>query len=211
MGNYAAEWEAEQARALAAHIGRTVSRLESLADKYRQLRGLLGDVGGQGGGDEVRSPSRQGSRPPLRVDVLDALSDIERFITDLLPFVRGTLRLGPEPRAADRGARVAAGLAVMGSGLAGVYAEDPIVGDAVSSAAWKLERRAAWIFGERSRAFALSDLCRACGLPALWVVPERMVIRCGNPACGDTRPVDVVLPVHTAGGDDSGNVTGKTE
>ena len=197
MGNYAAEWEAEQARALAAHIGRTVSRLESLAEKYRQLRGMLGDVGQPGGGgDEVRTPSRPGSRPPLRVDVLDTLADVERFVDELLPLVRGTLRLGP---AVGAGRAVLAGLAVMGDGLGRVYSEDPGLGDAVSAVAWKLERRAAWIFGERSRAFALTEPCAACGLPALWVVPERMVIRCGNPACGDTRPVDVVLPVHVSG------------
>lgn len=200
MGDYSAAWEAEQARALAAHIGRTVSRLESLAVRYGQLRALLGDVRGPGGGDEVRTPSRPGSRPPLRVDVLDTMADIDRFVAELGPLVRGTLRLGPEPRAADRAGRVLAALDLMASGLAGVYSEDPVVGDAVSRLAWKLERRAGWIFGDRSRAFALSEPCRACGLPAVWVVPERMVIRCGNPACGDTRPVDAVLPVHVSGG-----------
>jgi hypothetical protein len=133
------------------------------------------------------------------VDVLDTLGDVERFVEELLPLVRGTLRLGPGPGAAGRGVRVRAGLAVMAAGLGGVYSEDPGLGDAVSSAAWKLERRAAWIFGERSRAFALTEPCAACGMPALWVVPERMVIRCGNPACGDTRPVDVVLPVYVSG------------
>lgn len=200
MGNYSAAWAEEEGRALAAHIGRTVSRLESLADRYRQLRGMLGDVGQPaGGGDEVRTPSRPGSRPPLRVDVLDTLADVERFVEELLPLVRGTLRLGPEPRAAGRAVRVRSGLSVMAAGLAGVYSEDPGLGDAVSSSAWKLERRAAWIFGDRSRAFALTEPCGSCGMPALWVVPERMVIRCGNPACGATRPVDVVLPVHVSG------------
>lgn len=200
MGDYSEQWAEDERRALAAHIGRTVSRLEALAEKYRQLRGMLGDVGQPGGGgDEVRTPSRPGSRPPLRVDVLDTLGDVERFVGDLLPLVRGTLRLGPDSGGGTAAYRVRAGLALMASGLGGVYSEDPGLGDAVSSAAWKLERRAAWIFGERSRAFALTDPCRACGLPALWVVPERMVIRCGNPACGDTRPVDVVLPVHVSG------------
>lgn len=211
MGDYSADWEAEQARALAAHIGRTVTRLESLALRYGQLRALLGDVRQPGGGDEVRSPSRPGSRPPLRVDVLDTMADIDRFVTELGPLVRGTLRLGPEPRAADRGARASSVLAVMGAGLAGVYAEDPYVGDAVSRAVWKLERRAGWIFGERSRAFALSEPCRACGVPALWVVPERMVIRCGNPSCGDTRAVDAVLPVHVSGSDSNAPEPKKTE
>jgi hypothetical protein len=197
MGNYSAEWAEDEARALAAHIGRTVSRLESLADRYGQLRGMLGDVGQPaGGGDEVRTPSRPGSRPPLRVDVLDLLADVERFVEELLPLVRGTLRLGP---AVGAGRSVLAGLGIMGAGLAGVYSEDPGLGDAVSSAAWKLERRAAWIFGDRSRAFALTEPCASCGMPALWVVPERMVIRCGNPACRATRPVDVVLPVHVSG------------
>lgn len=211
MGNYSQAWAEDEGRALAAHIGRTVSRLESLADRYGQLRRMLGDVGQPAGGDERRTPSRPGSRPPLRVDVLDTLGDVERFVAELLPLVRGTLRLGPEPRAAGRRVRVRDGLALMAAGLGGVYSEDPGLGDAVSSSAWKLERRAAWIFGDRSRAFALTDPCRACGLPALWVVPERMVIRCGNPACGDTRPVDVVLPVYTAGGDGNANMTEKTE
>jgi hypothetical protein len=99
-----------------------------------------------------------------------------------------------------RTARVRAGLVFLASGLAGLYAEDPALGDDVSRVAWKLERRAGWIFGDRSRPFALAEPCPACGVPALWVVPDRMAIVCGNPACRDTRPVHAVLPVHVSGG-----------
>lgn len=205
MGDYSQEWAEENARLLRAHIVRTVARLESLAGRYGQLRGLLGETGGAGGPDEVRVATAAGPRLPLRVDVLDTMGDIERFLAELLPLVRGTLRLGngagtwtgrPD---GGRTERTRAGLLFLASGLAGVYAEDPGLGDDVSRRAWQLERRAGWIFGDRSRAFALTDPCEECGLPSLWVVPERMVIRCGNPACGASRPVDAVLPVHVSG------------
>jgi hypothetical protein len=98
-----------------------------------------------------------------------------------------------------RVARVRSGLLFLAASLGGVYAEDPGLGDDVSRGAWELERRAGWIFGDRSRPFALVDPCPECAVPALWVVPERMAIICGNPACRATRPVDAVLPVHVSG------------
>ena len=41
MGDYSAEWAAEDARLLAAHIGRTSGRLEVLAERYAELRSML--------------------------------------------------------------------------------------------------------------------------------------------------------------------------
>lgn len=199
MADWTQEAGAEDARLLAAHIARTVGRLESLAARYGELRNLLGVAGRV---QDYSAPAPGGSpgpRLPLRVDVLDTVVDIERYLRALVPLVRGTLRLGPGGLPVrDRTERVRSSLLFLASGLAGVYAEDPGLGDDISRGAWALERRAGWIFGERSRAFALTEPCSACGLPALWVVPERMIVRCGNPACNMQRPVDAVMQVHTS-------------
>jgi hypothetical protein len=200
MGDWTREAAAEDARLLAAHIARTVGRLESLAGRYGELRNLLGGAGRVQDLSVPPSGNAPGPRLPLRVDVLDTMAEIEAYLRELVPLVRGTLRLGTNGRPpADRGRRVRAGLLFLASGLAGVYAEDPSLGDDVSRGAWQLERRAGWIFGDRSRAFALSEPCEVCGVPALWVVPERMMVRCGNPACNMQRPVDAVLPAYTSG------------
>ncbi|WPM94299.1 hypothetical protein VB1_CDS0050 [Arthrobacter phage Marchesin] len=81
------------------------------------------------------------------------------------------------------------GLLLMARMLPGVYERSADLGDEISRGAWDLERRAAWAAGEVPRPFALTDRCVKCGLPSLWVVPDRMVVRCGNPACGYSEPV----------------------
>lgn len=207
MGDYSAEWAAEDARLLAAHVGRTAARLEVLAERYAELRSMLAAGGGQPA-DGMPSRTPAGPRLPIRVEVLDTMAEIDVFLAGFLPLVRGTLRLGSgvglwTMTAKDGGdartARVRSGLVFLASSLAGVYAEDPGLGDDVSRGAWQLERRAGWIFGDRSRPFALTEPCQACNVQALWVVPERMAIVCGNPACRVSRPVDAVLPVHVSG------------
>jgi hypothetical protein len=210
MGDYSGDWAADQARLLQAHIRRTVGRLETLAGRYGELRGMLAADSGGRPDTEGGSRPAAGPRMPVRVDVLDTLAEIDRFLLDWLPLVRGTLRLGSgsglwTAETADRGgdvraARVRSGLLFLAGSLGAVYADDPGLGDDVSAGAWRLERRAGWIFGERSRPFALVEPCSACGVPALWVVPERMAIVCGNPDCGASRPVHAALSVHTSGG-----------
>lgn len=209
MGDYSADWEADRARLLQAHIGRTVGRLETLAGRYSELRRMLAADSGGRPDTEGGSRPAAGPRLPVRVDVLDTMVEIDRYLLDLLPLVRGTLRLGPGSglwsvdaggRGDVRAARVRSGLLFLAGSLGAVYADDPTLGDDVSAGAWRLERRAGWIFGERSRPFALVEPCGACGVPALWVVPERMAIVCGNPACGASRPVHAALAVHTSGG-----------
>jgi len=202
------EWEDQEARLLAAHIARTAGRLEVLAERYAELRTML--AAGQGGkpATELITRGPAGPRVPIRVEVLDTMGEIDRFLARFLPLTRGAMRLGvgagvwamsPRDNGDARTARVRSGLLFLAGGLGTVYGEDPALGDDVSRGAWELERRAGWIFGDRSRPFALTEPCPACGVPALWVVPERMVIRCGNPACGDTRTLDAVLPVHMTG------------
>jgi hypothetical protein len=209
MGDYSEQWAAEDARQLAAHVTRTAGRLEALAERYSELRSMLAAGSGGKAADGVTARGPAGPRVPIRVEVLDTMSAIDEYLARCLPLARGALRLGvgagtwsmgPKDGGDARTARVRAGLLFLANGLASLYAEDPTLGDDVSRDAWKLERRAGWIFGDRSRPFALAEPCPACGVQALWVVPERMAIVCGNPACRDTRPVHAVLPVHVSGG-----------
>jgi hypothetical protein len=206
--DYTAQWDAEQARLLAAHIGRTAGRLEALAERYAELRSMLAAGGGGKPADGMPGHAPAGPRVPIRVEVLDTLGEIDRFLAAYLPLARGVLRLGmgagqwtvgPHDGGDARTARVRSGLLFLAGGLAGVYAEDPHLGDDVSRGAWELERRAGWIFGDRSRPFGLTEPCPACGMAALWVIPERMAIVCANPPCRASRPVNAVLPVHVTG------------
>jgi len=202
------EWEAEDARLLAAHIARTAGRLEALAERYGELRSMLAAGGGGKAADAPIARGPAGPRVPIRVEVLDTMTAIDAYLARFLPLARGVLRLGigagqwamsPRDGGDARTARVRSGLVFLAASLPKVYGEDPGLGDDVSKDAWQLERRAGWIFGDRSRPFALTDPCPACGVPALWVVPERMALVCGNPACRASRPVDAVLPVHVTG------------
>lgn len=198
MTAWGQEWEAAEAERLAAHIERTVSRLDSLAGRYMRLRGEL-PAGSRRGRDSDERRAGPGPRLPLRVDVLDLVDAVEDFAGRLGPLVRGTLRLGPAPVYRHRGDMVAGILAVMGKGLGRVYSEDWQLGEDVSRGAWQLDRRTGLLFGEVSRPFPLVDVCPECGLLSLWVVPDRLVIRCGNPACGAERTVHAVLPVYVSG------------
>jgi hypothetical protein len=208
MNDHTAAWADHDARALAAHIDRTAGRLEALAGRYAELVSMLAAGGGGRTADGIVTRGPAGPRVPIRVEVLDTMGEIDAFLARFLPLVRGQLRLGigagqwvmtTKDGGDARVARVRSGLVFLAASLGGVYAEDPALGDDVSRGAWELERRAGWIFGDRSRPFALVDPCPECAVPALWVVPERMAIICGNPACRATRPVDAVLPVHVSG------------
>ena len=135
----------------------------------------------------------------MRVDVLDLLEAVDDFAGQLGPLVRGALRLGPAPAYRDRSLLTRATLDLMGRGLGRVYAEDWQLGDDVSRRAWLLERRTGLLIGEVSRPFPLADRCAGCSLQSLWVVPDRMVIRCGNPGCGVETAVHAALPAYTTG------------
>jgi hypothetical protein len=214
MTDYTGQWDAEQARLLAAHIGRTAGRLEVLAERYAELRSMLAAGGGGKPADGMPGHGPAGPRVPIRVEVLDTMAEIDDFLAGFLPLVRGVLRLGmgagqwsmtTQDGGDARTARVRSGLLFLAGALGGVYNEDPQLGDDVSRGAWELERRAGWIFGDRSRPFALTEPCPACGVPALWVVPERMAIVCGNPACRESRPVNTALPVHVTNSGEKGS------
>lgn len=177
MGDYGQEWADEQARKLAAHIGRTVETLRSLGDRYARLPGLL--VPGREGGnpDELIRYGGGGSRVPLRTDVVDAMVEVEAFAGKYGPLVRGALRLGTGSRA------VPDVVQLMRSGLGRVYAEDGGLGDEVSRGAWRLHGLCVRVAGEGARAFPLAEPCGACGMRSLWASPELLEVRCGHPEC----------------------------
>ncbi|WPM94374.1 hypothetical protein VG1_CDS0050 [Arthrobacter phage Cupello] len=186
------QWQDGEVRKVAAHVDRTAERLRGLAVRYEELAGHVpagSNPGGRPGGrsaDEGGSRGPAGPRVPLRLEVLDVREEVAAFVRDYLPQVRLAMRL----RGVTRGAGdVVPGLLLMARMLPGVYSRRATLGDEISRGAWDLERRAAWAAGEVPRPFALTDACEKCGVRALWVVPDRLVIRCGNPACGAQEPV----------------------
>lgn len=185
------EWVDSEARRVAAHVDRSAARLEALADRWVTLQlGLVPGVAGRDT-DELVVHTPAGPRAPLRLDVVDVRQEVALFVRDFLPRVRLAMRL----RGVTRGSGdVRPGLLLMARMLPGVYARNRALGDEISRGAWDLERRAAWAAGEVPRPFALTEECGGCGLRSLWVVPARMVIRCGNPACSREEPVGPVGP-----------------
>lgn len=197
------EWQDSEVRRVAAHVDRSADRLRSLADRFVELAGHVpagSNPGGRPAGrsaDEGGSRGPAGPRVPLRLEVLDVREEVALFVRDFLPRVRLAMRLKGVTRGAGA---VRPGLLLMARMLPGVYERSADLGDEISRGAWDLERRAAWAAGEVPRPFALTDRCGKCGLPSLWVVPDRMVVRCGNPSCGFMEPVVGV----TAGAGESG-------
>ena len=184
------EHEAAEAARRAGHVQRTADRLESLAARYVDLAGHVRAGGRRGGGDDVPFHAPAGPRVPLRVDVVDVREEVALFVRDFLPRVRLVMRLRHVLKGAGD---VVPGLLLMARMLPGVYGRQPVLGEEISRAAWDLERRAAWAAGEVPRPFPLTEACEACGVRALWVVPERLMIRCGNPACGRQESVASVM------------------
>ncbi|WAB09156.1 hypothetical protein SEA_EESA_46 [Arthrobacter phage Eesa] len=191
------DWQDGEVRRLAAHVERTAGRLEELAERYVALLGHLPAGGGGKAGDEGGARGPAGPRVPLRLDVVDVREEVALFVRDFLPRVRLALR----SRHVLAGAgQVVPGLLFMGLALPRVFDVDRALGDEVARAVWDLVRRAALAAGEVPRPFALTDVCGSCGVRALWVVPERMVIRCGNPGCGWSEPVaGVSAPAYRSG------------
>lgn len=183
------QWSESEARRVEAHVKRTRERLRDLADRYIALEGHIPAGGRRGGGDEPAFHAPAGPRAPLRVEVVDVRDEVALYVRDFLPRVRLSMRLKGITRGAGD---VRPGLLFMARMLPFVYARSAALGDEISRGAWDLERRAAWAAGEVPRPFALTDPCGGCGLHSLWVVPERMVIRCGNPACGRQESVSGV-------------------
>lgn len=203
------EWQDEQAQRLGAHVQRTADRLEELAERYDALAGHIpagSNPGGRPAGraaDEPGARGPAGPRVPLRLDVVDVREEVALFVRDLLPRVRiasASGVVGPARSVLAGAGHVVPGLLFMALALPRVFAADRPLGDEVARAAWDLVRRAALAAGEVPRPFALTDSCEACGLRSLWVVPERMVIRCGNPGCGWSEPVHgVSAPAYRSG------------
>lgn len=205
MTDYTEMWEQEQARRLQAHLERTAARCGLLRDRYAAVRGMVSGDGPPGSGpaprsrdEEVRRPDGAG-RAPVNVAALDVVVAVERFTADRLPVLRGTLRVGTwRPPGLTRAERTASALDWMGRQLGRIWDEDPGLGGELSDEVWQLDRRAAVVLGERSRAFPLSELCGRCGVPALWASPERMQVKCGNPDCGAGWAVSAPVPVSAS-------------
>lgn len=186
-------WADEEIRRRSAHADRVAGMIGELADRWVTLRlRLVPGVAGRDT-DELVVHAPAGPRVPLSLDVVDVGEEVAAFVRDFLPRVRLVMRL----KGALKGAGdVRPGLLLMARMLPGVYERDRALGDEIATAACELHRRAAWAAGEVPRPFALTDECGACGMRSLWAVPERMVVRCGNPGCGESWPVNVPLPAH---------------
>ncbi|ASR83218.1 hypothetical protein FDI29_gp48 [Arthrobacter phage Abidatro] len=202
------EWRDGEVQRLASHVARTAARLEELAERYVSLVGHIpagSNPGGRPAGraaDEPGARGPAGPRVPLRLDVVDVREEVALFVRDLLPRVRIATSagvVGPSRSVLAGAGNVVPGLLFMALALPGVFAADRGLGDEVARGAWDLVRRAALAAGEVPRPFALTDLCESCGVRSLWVVPERMVIRCGNPGCGWSEPVaGVSAPAYSS-------------
>lgn len=198
MSDYRATWEELEARRLAAHLERTAARVLLLRDRYETAMGMVsGEITPEPRHpDEYVRRTEGAGRAPTNVPALDLVLEVEAFVSDWLPLLRGTVRAGSWRPAGDtRAERTGAGLTWINRRLPTIWDEDPGVGADLSDSVWSLDRNAASVLGERARAFPLSEPCGTCGVPALWASPERMQVKCGNPDCGAGWAVSAPVPV----------------
>lgn len=215
MGDYGAEWEAQRAAALVEWEARVAVVLGELADRYVELLaridpGLVAAAtGGTGGTSSGRPP---GSRVPVDVDAFDLVVDVERFVVHFAPLVRGALRLGLVSTSSQPGGkrarRVRDWLGFAADNLGAVWNEDPVLAEDLADRGWRLRNRAGGILGVVPRAFPIGDPCPDCGDVSLWVVPDRMVVRCRRADCGREVPVSVAVPLWSSVTGDDGPTVG---
>lgn len=170
-----------------AHFLRTMDKaVAELAEGYVALSGML--TPGAGAPGESGSSS-SGIPAPLRLDVIDVMAMVERTVAELVPLVRGALRLGLDTGPRDeRIVRTVRGIRFLGRVLQPVYDDDPVLGARVTDELWDARRRVSIVAGEGVRPFRLAAPCQSCGASEVWVRPDRWQTRCR--ACGVVEAAD---------------------
>lgn len=96
MSDYRATWEELEARRLAAHLERTAARVLLLRDRYETAMGMVsGEITPEPRHpDEYVRRTEGAGRAPTNVPALDLVLEVEAFVSDWLPLLRGTVRAG---------------------------------------------------------------------------------------------------------------------
>lgn len=179
---------------MSSHVRRTQDAITQVADGYRELQGMLVPVRGVvpesgrvDGGDVFAAA-------PVALHVVDTIAVVERVTREHQALVRGTLRLGVAPPRGGVG-RVTAtvtGLRFIRDSLVTVFADDPLYGDEVCAAMWRLFGRVSRACGrlpERPR--RIGEPCPDCGESSLWIDVAGLRVACGMSGCGFYRSLDM--------------------
>lgn len=182
--------KAEYDAKVAKFIGHVQGNLRGLADDYVQLAGLVGR--GSGSGEGPGDDTNKGV--PVRLGVIDLMTQVERFVREQAPVVRGALRMGlGEPGGASRAAVTVKGLGFITEAFGQVRAENPDLAREIDRLSYKLVCRMQGYVGGEARPWLAEAPCTECGEIAVWVRPASFESACG--ACGhrEVRSVSVAV------------------
>lgn len=170
---------------MALYVERTRVTLDAVAEGYVELAAL---VEGRRGTD-VGGTSHVEARTPVDLHVLDLRAEVETFVADMSPLVRGALRMGLRWRGRD----VPGALAWLRDALGHVAAEDPDLARDLGSQAWTLRGRVERACGRTPQPYRLAEPCPTCERLALFLDPVRGVVRCTHIECSVSWPVEYPL------------------
>lgn len=173
-----AEVSAEEWGRFLVLMGKAV---DELAEGYVALSGLIGRGSG---GEPAVGGSGTVAPAPVRLEVVDRMAEVEALVVELVPLVRGALRMGLGPVGGEgpRTVRTVRALRFLGASLRAVYEADPVVGERVTDGLWRARARVRVLTGEGRVPFRLAAACGECGAAEVWVRPDRWRSRCR--ACG---------------------------
>jgi hypothetical protein len=135
-------------------------------------------------------PGVPDSRPPVSLDAVDALHDVEKFALEQTGLARGALRLGLIRGDVDSTTeeRTTRRLRWMAEALDSWANDDPDGAWYATEQAWRLANLLGVLLGIRAlSAFPAHGNCPACNESALWVDPVRWVVRCAS--CRAMEPI----------------------
>lgn len=175
-------------------LRRAGEALERVRELYERGDASKAPAGGQGEGIPT-GPA--GSRPPLRVAVLDAVRAIEEDLNRSWPDITRAVGAGRKVDAAlnGLGSRTRARFGWLALHLPDVARQDPGLCARLTAEWLRGGNMVAGALGERLNPFQTAGDCPTCGVPSLWLSPEMMVIRCEE--CPGEWPVEVSLEVLT--------------
>lgn len=187
-------WSTHRRDALSGYLDRTCAATGQLSVRFVELSLAVGQS--QRGFDATSggiSSSPAFSSPPLRLDVVAEVAEIERLATDLDLTARRVLSLPGNARSLGLSATVKR-LRWLAGVIPSVWNSEPSTGHTAAQRIWASHARAGRMLGLVSAAFQIENPCPACHQSSLWVDPDSWSVACGLARCGyseliESRPI----------------------
>lgn len=185
------------------YITRTSTACIQLGDRYTELHGY---ISGRTVEQEGKSSSAPFGKPPVRLDILDALRDVEEMTRHQVSLVRGVLRLGMTPATGKPVRQVTVtGLVWISRSLKSAWEADPDTGRDAARDVWRQHRRTGYHLGIIPKAFRIDQECPQCGNQSLWADPATWMAACGADGCDYIAPVNAPALAWSSGPESGGS------